>query len=225
MWRWLSTGASVLILVLVLFGAEPIGQASQSSAGSAAADLLKQVPVPPKARPVPNLASDLLQHPLGFIPCARLVDKARFLVLNGSTLQSVSTFLTSHHPTGWAGGGSGAMSAGTTEIFESTYFPSARPAPHEELMVTYAGVRQGQSGDSGGCGGHCAGCGMFLGTGIEAWSSTSTFDQLHRSGRRCQGPPERGEEKESPRCRVPRYAGIGLGVNRWGTALRLNPEV
>jgi hypothetical protein len=146
--RWLSTGPSVLILALVIFGAEPIGQSSQSSAGRTAADLLKEVPVPPGARPVSRMTSELLQHPAASIGCTPLVDKARFMMVYG-TLQSVSTFLRSHHPERWAVQGSGGSVNGNTGNASSVviYAPSVTAAaPQPDLVVTYAADGKGKVG-------------------------------------------------------------------------------
>jgi len=142
--RWLIAGPSVLILALVIFGGEPITQASQSPAGRTAAKLLNDVPLPRGTRPVPHLASELLQHPATSFSCAPLVDKSRLLVISGSTLRRVHTFLTSHHPAGWTLNGSGSSVVGNTSVFNVDYLPSATRMPKDQLVVTYGGLGKGK---------------------------------------------------------------------------------
>lgn len=62
-------------------------------------------------------------------------------MINGSTRQTVGTFLTGHHPAGWTLNGSGSSMVGSAKVFNVNYLPSATtPSPKEELVVTYVGL-------------------------------------------------------------------------------------
>ena len=151
--RWVRAGPIALIMALAVCGVQPICAGSpEAPLQRAAAQLLREVPLPPGDRPVSHLTSALLQHPASSIGCTPLVDKARFMVVSG-TLQSVSTFLKRHHPQRWAVQGSGGSVEGATgkTSYDVIYVPWERQRrPQPELVVTYAVDGKGESGDSGG---------------------------------------------------------------------------
>jgi hypothetical protein len=146
--RWVRAGPIALIMALAVCGVQPIAQAAQKHPARAAAQLLRDVPVPPGERPVSHLTAALLQHPASSIGCTPLVDKARFMVISG-TLQSVSTFLRRHHPERWAVQGSGGSVEGATgkTSYDVIYVPSVTAAATQrELVVTYAAEGRGKVG-------------------------------------------------------------------------------
>jgi hypothetical protein len=138
--RWLRLGPIALITVVALCEVQPGAEAAQSPAQRTAAQLLQEVPLPPGSRAVSHLTSALLAHPASSIGCTPLVDEARLIVVH-DRLQSVSTFLTRHHPTRWTVQGSGGSVDRTTGDASRNviYVPVATAAaPQPELVVTYA---------------------------------------------------------------------------------------
>jgi hypothetical protein len=146
--RWLRFVPFVLIVILAICEIRQIAQAAQNPAERTAAQLLYKVPIPPGGRPVSHLAPDLLLHPASSIGCTPVIDKARFIVVNG-TLQTVTSFLRSHHPQRWIVQGFGSSADGKTGKGSSdvTYAPLAKAeAVQPELVVTYAGDGIGRVG-------------------------------------------------------------------------------
>jgi hypothetical protein len=146
--RWLRCGPLVLIVVLAVCEIQTVAEAAQTPAERTTDQLLYKVPMPPDGRPVSHPPSDLLRHPASSIGCTPLVDKARFISVNG-TLQTVTTFLRSHHPRGWIVQGFGGSADGKTGKASSdvTYAPLAKAtALQPELVVTYAGDGMGKVG-------------------------------------------------------------------------------
>jgi hypothetical protein len=66
------------------------------------------------------------------------------LVISGSTLHKVHTFLTSHHLAGWTVNGSGSSVVDATSVFNVNYYSSAARMPKDQLVVTYGGLGKGK---------------------------------------------------------------------------------